>query len=60
MVGVKNLKLRPILNSIDSKLFYIIMYSHQSIKNRFTVVMNQKVLTRYDFVKYLGDFINKS
>ena len=60
MISFKNLKLRPILNSIDSKPCYINIYPHQSIKTKFTIVINQKVLKRYDFVEYLSSSIDKN
>ena len=32
---------------------------YQSIKDKFTVVMNQKLLERNDFVQYLGVYIDE-
>ena len=44
-----------------SKTTYLLCNKHpyQSIKTKFTVVMNEKVLRRSDFVKYLGVYIDE-
>ena len=44
-----------------SKTTYLLCNKHpyQSIKTKFTVVMNEKVLRRNDFVKYLGVYIDE-
>ena len=44
-----------------SKTTYLLCNKHpyQSIKTKFTVVMNENVLGRNDFVKYLGVYIDK-
>ena len=44
-----------------SKTTYLLCNKHpyQSIKTKFTVVMNEKVLRRSDFLKYLGVYIDE-
>ena len=44
-----------------SKTTYLLCNKHpyQSIKTKFTVVVNEKVLKRNDFVKYLGVYIDE-
>ena len=44
-----------------SKTTYLLCNKHpyQLIKTKFTVVMNEKVLRRHDFVKYLGVYTDE-
>ena len=49
------------ISLIYSKTTYLLFNKHPylSIKTKFTVVMNQKVLRSNDFVKYLGVYIGE-